>query len=79
MGLFEIPPFDHRHAGGREGDDRVRPTPVRLTVVGGGDTAAAVNDLGLATGFSHVSTGGGASLRMLEGGPMPGVDALDPA
>ena len=76
MGLFEIPPFD-------TGTLAVAKAMIEategggITVVGGGDTAAAVNDLGLASGFSHVSTGGGASLRMLEGGPMPGVEALD--
>ena len=75
MGLFEIPPFD-------TGTLAVAQAMIEategggITVVGGGDTAAAVNDLGLAVGFSHVSTGGGASLRMLEGGPMPGVEAL---
>lgn len=76
MGLFEIPPFD-------QGTLAITNAMIEATaagatsVVGGGDTAAAVNDLGLGAGFTHVSTGGGASLRMLEGGPMPGVDALD--
>jgi phosphoglycerate kinase len=78
MGLFEIPPFDRGTlAVAKAMIDAT--TAGATSVVGGGDTAAAVNDLGLAAGFTHVSTGGGASLRMLEGGPMPGVDALDPA
>ena len=50
-----------------------------VTIVGGGDTAAAVQGLGLGSAVSHVSTGGGASLTMLEGGPMPALEVLDPA
>ena len=47
------------------------------TIVGGGDTASAVQGMGFGERVSHVSTGGGASLTMLEGGPMPAVAALD--
>ena len=78
MGVFEMAPF-------AEGTFAVAESLAAATdkgcvsIIGGGDSVAAVNKAGLASRMSHISTGGGASLELLEGKVLPGVDALDDA
>jgi phosphoglycerate kinase len=73
MGVFEMPPFD---AGTRAVAEAVAQSE-STSIIGGGDSAAAIEQLGFATQVSHVSTGGGASLEMLEGKKFAAVAVLD--
>jgi phosphoglycerate kinase len=78
MGVFEVTPFDQ----GTLGVAYAMAEATRrgtVTVVGGGDSAAAVAKAGLSDQVTHVSTGGGAALEFLEGRSLPGVAALDNA
>jgi phosphoglycerate kinase len=73
MGVFEMPPFD---AGTRAVAEAVADSHA-TSIIGGGDSAAAISQLGLADRVTHVSTGGGASLELLEGKRFEAVELLD--
>jgi phosphoglycerate kinase len=76
MGVFEMPPFD---AGTKTVAEAVAQATAKgaVTIIGGGDSAAAIEQMGYAERVSHVSTGGGASLEMLEGKAFETVAVLD--
>ena len=75
MGVFEVPPF----AAGTLAVARAVAASPATSIVGGGDSVAAVHRAGVAAGITHVSTGGGASLELLGGRTLPGVAALPDA
>jgi phosphoglycerate kinase len=75
MGVFEMPPFD----AGTKAVAQALADSDCTSIIGGGDSAAAIEQFGLADKVSHVSTGGGASLEMLEGKRFGAVDILDDA
>jgi phosphoglycerate kinase len=76
MGVFEVPPFDQGTIAMAQAmaDATQRGA---ITIVGGGDSAAAMDKAGLADRITHISTGGGAALEFLEGKPFAALDVLD--
>lgn len=76
MGVFEKPPFDRSTNAVAAAMARATAKGA-VTIIGGGDSAAAVNQAGLNSQMTHISTGGGASLEFLEGKTLPGVAVLD--
>jgi phosphoglycerate kinase len=75
LGVFELPHFAH-------GTYAIATALIQSkakVIIGGGDLVAAIQQMGLGASFSHLSTGGGASLEFLEFGHLPGIDALNNA
>lgn len=75
LGVFEFSHFSN----GTFSMAKTLSTSTATTIIGGGDSVAAINTLGLKDSFTHVSTGGGASLELIEYGHLPGIDALSDA
>ena len=73
MGVFEMPAFE---AGTRGVGEAIAANTACASIVGGGDSVAAVKQFGLEDGVSFVSTGGGASMKLVEGASLPGVEAI---
>ncbi len=73
MGVFELAPFSN----GTRGVAQAVADSTGFTLIGGGDSVAAVEQMGVADRISHISTGGGASLEFLEGKTLPGIAALE--
>merc|ERR1712217_280005 len=77
MGVFESPQFNKGTYDVAECLAELTEKNSAITIIGGGDSVSAVNKSGLSDKMSHISTGGGASLELLEGKVLPGVAALD--
>ena len=77
MGVFEMPPFDQGTKAVAQAIVEATQNHDATTIIGGGDSAAAIEQMGLADRVSHVSTGGGASLEMMEGKSFDSVELLD--
>ena len=73
MGVFELAPFE---AGTKGVADAICANREASSIVGGGDSGAALLKFGLSDGVTFVSTGGGASMKLIEGDALPGVEAL---
>ena len=73
MGVFEMPSFA---AGTRGVGQAIADNAEAKSIVGGGDSAAAVKQFGLADGMTFISTGGGASMKLVEGAKLPGLEAI---
>ncbi|MGA8803910.1 MAG: phosphoglycerate kinase, partial [Solirubrobacterales bacterium] len=72
MGVFELAPFAKGTLAVANAVAAVKGT----TIIGGGDSVAAINAAGVADKMTHISTGGGASLELMEGRKLPGMEAL---
>ena len=76
LGAFELPPFDTATVQAAQAAAKRCQAGTLVAVAGGGDTVAALNHAQAASGFTHISTAGGAFLEWMEGKPLPGVDVL---
>jgi phosphoglycerate kinase len=76
LGAFEIEPFDAATAAAARHAATLTKAGKLVSIAGGGDTVAALNQAGAADDFTYISTAGGAFLEWLEGTPLPGVQAL---
>ena len=76
MGFFEKRPFDEGTRAVAEAVARASEDANATSIIGGGDSVAAIVDMGLAEKITHISTGGGATLELLAGDVLPGVAAL---
>ncbi|MEO1780333.1 MAG: phosphoglycerate kinase, partial [Pseudomonadota bacterium] len=79
LGAFEIPPFDMATMTAAQAAAEATKSGTLITVAGGGDTVAALNQAGVADDFTYISTAGGAFLEWMEGKDLPGVAALTQA
>ena len=76
MGMFEKKPFDRGTRAVAEAVGRASEDGLAISIVGGGDSVAAIMESGMADRITHISTGGGATLEFLAGDNLPGVTAL---